>query len=550
MSNVSSLDSTFVSLVNQLMAYERQPLLRLQQQRDSLNVKVGAYTDVQAKLKELQTAVNLLRSTSYSPALVVGRSTAISNVESGSTVLTAEQWASAEQTSADLALGKTGTFWLGGTGTASASTTPGAILSGVSVGAVGSGLRELGKGVATEGTAYVLETRQNTTTGAWEFRLKNADGTVISVDDKDDDGDLVTTRWQTFDANETFDTRRGLQITFASTPTAGSASIDYTAAGVSVQVEATDTLLNVLTKINEAEQPEGRDLAATVVGKTLVFTAVNTGTKHTMVYSYQADSGGDWGSTPPPSPGDWDAKDAVFSVNGISLTRSRNTNLTDVVSGVTLNLAADAEGKSGTLSVNSNTSSARAAIEDFIQKFNNIQMYLESKTGVTALTTGDKTTYTRGSLADETIFSDLRSDLFMAMIDNQSSGVYKNLREIGITINDSLVLTVSDSEALDSALNNNLDAVQSLMDSVMGTIETKLSRFTGVTGESNGYLYAALTNLNQEINDINLEIKDMNIYLANRQLYLSDQFAQLQAQMISLSYTQQTLSSIGSSRYY
>jgi flagellar capping protein FliD len=105
-----------------------------------------------------------------------------------------------------------------------------------------------------------------------------------------------------------------------------------------------------------------------------------------------------------------EAANAVFKVNGLTVTRSQNSGLTDVITGVTLNLAADAEaGKKATLTVNTDWSAARSAVDSFITKFNEVQTFIALKSSVESTTISGVTTYTRGTLADDNAFGDLRA---------------------------------------------------------------------------------------------------------------------------------------------
>lgn len=565
---VGNLSSFFINIINSTMTVERQPLTRLKQQLDQINLKKAVYTDVDTKLSNLQSLVRSLKSTSSSYAVSSGRSSTISDAPTGYTVLSAstsstaavgtyavsvsqlargEQWASAAQSSADIALNKTGTFWLGGNGTASTSFTGSGIIASVSTGSIASGLRELGTGLSSTGTGYTLETRDDG--GTVQFRIKDADGNVVSIADKTKTDNSVTTAWQDVTPGETYDTKRGLVINFNSELIAiGSASIDYSAAGKSVNIVATDTLINVASKINAVLQPDGRDLTASVVGNTLVFNAAKTGTNHTMIWSYNAASGGDWGNTPPPTAGEWDAKNALFTVNGLSFSRSSNTNLTNVVSGVTINLASDAASKSAKINVVSDWSKTTSAIESFLNKYNEVQTFLQEKTAITALTNNGTTTYTRGSLADDNVFSDLRSDLFSTLMSEYDTGkAFTSLRQIGITIDDNLQASISDSSALENALSTDLDSVKGILDSVMNKIDTQLGRFTGSSSETEyttGYLDSASAGLSNEVTDINNSIEDLNGRLADREQFLVDQYSQMQSQLYLMQYTQQMMSGI------
>lgn len=542
MATVTALDSYFTSLISSLMEIERQPLERMTTQRDTFNVKRGAYSDLNNKLDSLQDAVKALWSSTATTALTAARSTSITPSDTNTSVLTAsasksaivgqydisvtnlakaQRQASAVQASVDQALGKSGTIWLGGTGTADVSLAANAAVTGAATSALASGQKEIGTGT------YTVETRDNN--GVLEFRLKDVDDKVVSISNGNDG---YTTSWQTVSTGD-FDTGRGVTLSLDASGSAGSTTFDYTAAGVSVSIEAEDSLLNIATKINAADQPEGRDVAASVVGKQLIFTAAHTGTNHTMIYS----DGVGLGFAALES-----AKNASFTVNGISFTRSSNTGLTDVINGVTLNFTADAEGQSAALEVKSDMSTARAAIDTFIKQFNDIQTYLQAKTAISAVNNGQTLTYTRGTLADDYAFSNLRSEMFSTfMTSTANTGAYANLRNIGIVVNDNLQATISDPDKLTAALENNFSDVVALLNSIMSKFDSQLERFTG---SSNGYLNQAMESIDRQISELNDDIANTETRLEEKQTSLIDQFGAMQAQLLSLTYMQQTWSSI------
>ncbi len=89
------------------------------------------------------------------------------------------------------------------------------------------------------------------------------------------------------------------------------------------------------------------------------------------------------------------AADAQFSVNGVSITRSSNT-ASDVVEGVTLTLK-DESASAITVTVAPDTEPLKTAIEDFIEKYNEVnsliqaQFALDEETGTAGLLSGDAT---------------------------------------------------------------------------------------------------------------------------------------------------------------
>jgi flagellar hook-associated protein 2 len=546
----TQLEPFFLNLVTSTLAVESQPLERLTVQRDTLSLQRSVYNDLTAKLKDLQAAVQALTTTSPFTALTLGNQAAVTSGSAGSTVLTAtagsaaspgtyeitvtklalaQRRASAAQSSADQALGKAGTFWLGGSGSAAAAVTPNTTVTGAAAGSVASGLRELAAG------SYTVETRNNG--GSLEFRLKDADGQIVAVDNQDLDDDSLTTTWQTIQAG-TFDSRRGLTLTFSGSAADAATTVSYTAAGVGVAVAATDSLLTIAANLNAATQPEGREVSASVVGQQLVLTAARTGLNHTLIYADQTSTGG-LGFT---SADLQEARNAEFKVNNLSFTRAGNTDIADVIAGVTFSLAADAEGRSATIAVKRDPAGPRTAVETFVSKFNSLQTYLAEQTQVSVSTASGQTTVTRGALSGDTVFNDLRQNMLtLLMSEVSNTGSLRSLREIGLTLDDNLQVTVSDSAKLEAALSGNFANTTALLSAVMTQIDTQLS---GFTQSSTGLLDQTLASMNSQITEADSQIQDWNIRLADREQSLIDQFGMLQAQIMSMAYAQQQWSSI------
>ncbi|MBI3763260.1 MAG: hypothetical protein HY260_15550, partial [Chloroflexi bacterium] len=86
---IGRLDSFFTSLIKDVMTVERQSLVRLTQQRAGVNLRQSIYTDLNAKLKELQALVKPLTTTDPSSALTAGRAASVSSAAAGYTVLAA-----------------------------------------------------------------------------------------------------------------------------------------------------------------------------------------------------------------------------------------------------------------------------------------------------------------------------------------------------------------------------------------------------------------------------------------------------------------------------
>jgi len=614
MSTISRLDSYFQNIINVSMQWERQKLERLETQKTNLNTQKKLYTSLQSMFSELQQLTQTLISKDSSYAVKAGRSSTItpygtnailsasasSNAIPGEYAISVNRLAtahtarSAQQASIATPLNLSGEFYVGGRSDGPLSTEVTRNASVISAfetvadttadGAIDADKKQLGS------NNYRVEVRKSGST--WQFRLVDSDsGEAVSIR-SGSDTTTHTSVWQNITAG-TYDTGRGLKITFADPATFNDSDqgvageVAYTAQGTKITVDNTMTLADIASEINSATFAEGNDVRASIVDRRLILTAKYTG-REMIVSETSISSGtnnilrkldilnGDDNDT-----GTFNTfldaiapQTAQFKVNGLTLERKSNTGLTNVIAGVTLNLTGvhtDWTTQSDKITVTENMTDANNAITSFLTKFNEMLLFLEENTGVTKIAENQ---YTRGGLADDTIFSDLRSQLFSLFTAQLGStyqranrpgggtgdlitlGAYKSLREICIGLDDNLTPTVLDQDKLDAALTNHLDDVKKLFDAIMGSIDDTLGRFTGVWGDygssTTGYITTVNNGVDSEIRQLNYDITDENKRLSDREASLVQQYAQLQTQLLSLQYMQQSWSTIygSTSRLY
>ncbi|BCJ87871.1 flagellar filament capping protein FliD [Effusibacillus dendaii] len=344
-----------------------------------------------------------------------------------------------------------------------------------------------------------------------------------------------------------------------------------------INVTASDSLTNIASKINSALDTSGKPMkvSATVVNTTLIINATDTGSTHTV-------------TIPGPGPGTpnsiaqslglVDASnnqlnvtkgvDASLTVNGITMTRSSNTNLTDVVSGLSLNLV-----KAGTTTVTvaQDTDKAVKAVHDFVNQYNSVLDLLNTR--LTEKTIQNPTTdaETRKGLlnADPTLLS-LQTTLRNNVANMYSgSSVYKTLYSIGIQIDDSIdrgksgKLTVDDTK-LSDALKANPQEVMKLFFTdtngngrldpadtgaaagVAATLYNQLDNATnsntqlyGGISASKGLLPAIMNSIDSIIKDYDNRISEFQTRLDMRRQSLEKQFSSLE---VLLSQNQSQLS--------
>src|SRR5512133_3721201 len=297
-STVSSIDAslqnlapTFQKTIKAIIDSESAPLQRTQTLKDQLNVRRGVYNDVKTNFDALQSAVQALISSQASFGLKLVSKATATPATAGTTVLTAdlsdesastadydfyisklakaESRSTAAFSSPDVALNKSGTIWLGGTGAAALQTetsqgvysafVPSSTVNAATTTSVANGQRELGEG------NYTIQVRD--LNGVRQFRMVDADGKAVSIHSTDGTS-TYTKNWQKI-ADGSYDTGRGQVLALNSLGNLDSTTFHYAAKGVSVSMNASDTLRTIAKAINTITQPDGHDLKASIVANQL-----------------------------------------------------------------------------------------------------------------------------------------------------------------------------------------------------------------------------------------------------------------------------------------
>jgi flagellar hook-associated protein 2 len=324
-----------------------------------------------------------------------------------------------------------------------------------------------------------------------------------------------------------------------------------------VTVTSEQTLSDIAGAINVASYAANAGVSASVVNNRLVVSAKATGLDHAIrladvtgtVLSGTGSSGLGLITAPDTlknttaDSGYQAPSDAVLTVNGMQVTRDRNAGLTGIISGITLNLAADAEGQSATLTVSPDTGTVTSKIAAFLDALNALQSHIRSQTAVTSFGSGQDAVYSRSALSgDNTILTALRNALyttFYRTMDGLPAGAPTNLRQVGITLDLNLYAKVSDAGALSAALASDPSGVEALFDTLMAALEGHLTPYSGTSGMVNGRITAT----NAQIRGIDDRIRRIEERLEDRRIVLEKQFAYLQVQLAQMSYSQQRMMS-------
>ena len=540
---LASLNSTYFNqLINLRLQTERLPITRLETDKGGLTTKRGMFVDMKISLSSLNSAALALKNTATSvfaaksvassdPTVVTasGGSDAVAGTSAVAvtTLAKAHQVRSDAQPTTDQRLGLSGAFVIGGAAirTVSAPVTVAGTVTGFAVaGNPWAGQTEMGSGT------YSVEVQNND--GTYRFRVVDGEGRAVSVDKAGDSGTAMTADWQDISlvSETTFDTGRGLAITFGSgayttgSRGAGAASVTYAAQGASIEVSSSVSLSNIRDMINAGIYAEGNRVQASIIDRALVLTSATTGVQHglaaadsvgTVLQSLGVLSGSSF-KTPLQA-----ATDASFKVNGLDVSRSRNSGLDDVIQGVTLGLLKEGASASASVTVKPDTAAITAKISEVLQKLNSTLDYLKDKTAVTKNET--TSTYTRGGLVGETVFQGLRQGLITALrgkMSGATSTSMDELADLGIGLDSSLHFSVTDSSKLQAGVENNLDGVVALLDNRMTDLTARLAPFTmstsGVLDSRIGALDARTKQIDSRVTQIQSRVKILEDQMVSR----------------------------------
>lgn len=178
------------------------------------------------------------------------------------------------------------------------------------------------------------------------------------------------------------------------------------------------------------------------------------------------------------------AQDAVFTLNGVSLTRKSNT-VTDAVSGVTFTLKQGSQATATSLKVDYDRSGILSAFQDVVSKFNGILATYKQGTQDQTDSTGKPLKDVLGKAVPGVFANDssvreyidkIRAALTGSAVGIASGATYKAAAEIGLKTNGDGTLSL-DTTAFNAALDSNPEAVRKVF-GVSGTSTNTAVSFT------------------------------------------------------------------------
>ena len=235
------------------------------------------------------------------------------------------------------------------------------------------------------------------------------------------------------------------------------------------------------------------------------------------------------------------AQDAQFTVSGIAGTITRQSNnVTDVISGVTLNLN---DIGNATLVIGEDTTTSIETVQEFVDAYNEVVNFIADQNKVTRDQEDEDGMNIFGPLAkssvDENALSALRSALSSASL---TSGTVRSLADLGLTTQRDGTLKFDTTTFSSAALSDpaNAKTVLQNLGETLASVDGSIAQFT----RFGGLIDVQETSNTSQIDALNKRIADVEKILAREEETLVARFARLESLMGKLNSQQNSLTSL------
>lgn len=552
----SSIDTN--AIVQQLMQVERQPLLKLKQKQADYQAKISAYATLLSSVSSLKSAVAALKDssligmkatvsdTSYMTATASSTATAGTYTMKIGSLAAAQSIASIRFGSQTMKVAELSTYTTQkikiqvGSETAKEITIDSTnnTLSGIkdAINSAGAGVTA---SIVKESSSFVIDANNNTIVfndGAADRTATIAEGTYTSSG--------LATAIQT-----ALNSAPGTTNTFAVEYDTTLNKFKITnSAGPDVNIlwgNASTTAEQILgfdpitDSVIAGSSTTGDD---TVDGTyKLTLTSNTTGASNTISLTVDEDNDGTYGGA-----GETDtvglsslasgnmsttqaAADASITVNGLTVTRSSNT-ITDVITGVTMNLLKTSGATEFTLTVAQDNSTLTSKLSSFVSSYNQVMSTINDLRG---------NAITRGILSGDATSAALKNtlrDITTASYNNT------NLVFLGLTHDKNGVLSL-DSSKLNSAISSNQSSVITTINTMAASLESTLSDYvnTILPVKKSGY-QDSVKNVQKNAENLERRLQTTEIALKKKFIALDKLLNQLQG---TSSYLSQQMDKLG-----
>jgi len=545
------IDNSFdwQSVVEQLVTIEKMPIARLQNEQAANNDKLASLGALNSLLSDLSASVVDLRSTTLFKSRTATSSTsgstwsltASSGATQGSFTIAVSQLATASKRvgASGVSSPLNATNDVSGTTIATLATST-AITEGnftvngktISV-ALTDSLQDVFDRISTETggavtASYDAATDKVTLSSAGEIELGavNDSSNFLSALQLANNGTgTIASSGKLGSAS--------LTATLAESRLAGSLNADvdgngsFSINGVTIDYNVnTDTLRGILTKINKS----AAGVTATYDAANDRFLLTNNATGDTGIGANEV-SGGlldamglTGGSTLQRG------NDAKFTVNGGETITSKSNTLTSTAHGITgLTIKADSA-TTQTITVEADTAKMKGALEDFIEKFNLVQSFIETETAISTTADGRVTKATLGGNQEVERWATKLRTLAFGAISGLSSSMSR-ISDLGIDFDSiSSQLKIKDAAKLETMLSENSDDIATFFADTSTGFAQQFSTYltdllktkSGPLAAQNATLIKQNTNLQTQIDALNRRAENQRTLLMNAFLAMQD----------------------------
>lgn len=211
------------------------------------------------------------------------------------------------------------------------------------------------------------------------------------------------------------------------------------------------------------------------------------------------------------------AADASLVIDSVPVTRASNA-ISDLVSGVTINLKKDSAGSTIGLTVSKDTDGLKTKINSLVSAYNQAMTTVKGLKGTNAK---------KGALYNDSIVGGISNTLRSITTTTYGTGILANY---GITHDKNGVLSV-DSARLDAALASNPQGVLDTVNQMATSLETKLNDYinTFIPAKKDGY-NSTVKVLERKEDQIERKLDVIEASLRKRFVSLEQTLSQLQGQ--------------------
>lgn len=326
----------------------------------------------------------------------------------------------------------------------------------------------------------------------------------------------------------------------------GTGTGEFKINGVSISFSTSDTVANVLKRINDSAA--GVTASYDSVNDRFVLTNKSTGD---VGVALEDVSGNFLEATGLLNGTLSRGQNLIYSIDGGGELTSQSNTITEASSSIAgLQITAVATGTT-TVTVASDTAAIKTAITDFIEQYNKVQSVIDTQT---ASETDAKGTVTASVLANQSDANEIATKL-RRIVTGEIAGlaaVMNQLEDLGIVSNGTdNKIKLDDETKLDAALANNLTGVRNVFTDPTNGLAAKLSAYLEKTIGDDGSLVTRQQNLTKQAAAIDVQVADLErIVQANRQRMIESFIAMETAQAQinqQLSFLQQRFGSNSSS---